>query len=449
MNELYLDKILRLAQKAGFEAAEVYYTSSDSFQVRVYESDIDDYRVNKSIGISFRGLYRGKVGYSYSEAADSEAIPMLIDKAMESANVIENDDKQFMHDGTGDYQDASDAFSPALERIGAQEKIDIAKRLEKLALGKDPRVTKIPYDVLSTSSGTTVIKNTLGLNVRRSWNHYACLLEGLASDGAQMYTGSAFSLGHNLSQLDLNQLAEKAVSESVAYIGAQTIPSGKYQAVLRADAVCGLFSTFSGVFSADNAQKGLSLLAGKEHERIASDAVTLMDAPLSGPAFARVAFDDEGVATYDKYIIRGGRLETLLHNLKTAHKQGVSSTGNASKASYRSPVGVSPATLLLVSGEKDFNGLLEQMGDGLVVTELQGMHAGANAISGNFSLAAKGLWVENGKVIRPVEQITVAGNFFDLLKSIEQVGNDVYTDVGSAVLMMPSVLLSELSVAGA
>lgn len=207
-----------------------------------------------------------------------------------------------------------------------------------------------------------------------------------------------------------------------------------------------LLATFSGIFSAENAQEGLSLLTGKEGEMIASLAVTLMDDPLLPDGLASKPFDAEGVATRTKAIIEAGQLNTLLHNRKTAKKQGVPSTGNAGKAGYAGTIRVSPTNLFIKPGECTLLQLEQNLGEGLVITDLEGLHSGANPVSGDFSLSAKGYTVQNGVKKSPVQQITVAGNFYTLLKDIRKVGSDLLFPGRS--VGCPSVLVDEMAVAG-
>ncbi|HPS82538.1 MAG TPA: metallopeptidase TldD-related protein, partial [Candidatus Limiplasma sp.] len=134
------------------------------------------------------------------------------------------------------------------------------------------------------------------------------------------------------------------------------------------------------------------------------------------------------------------------HNLKTAHKDGVETTGNASKGSYAASVRVSPSNFYLEAGLQPLEALLADMGEGLVITEVEGLHAGANAVSGDFSLLAKGYTVKEGKRERPVEQITIAGNFFEMLKQVKAVGSDLRFPSGG--FGAPSVDVGLLSVAG-
>ena len=247
--------------------------------------------------------------------------------------------------------------------------------------------------------------------------------------------------GYGMEDIPAGQIAGDAIADALSKVNAGRMKSGVYPVVIKNGAMADLLSTFSGVFSADNAQKGLSLLAGREGETIASAAVTLVDDPLMPMGLGSCPFDREGAATYTKNIVEGGVLTTLLHNRKTAKKAGVKTTGNAAGAGR-----VAPSNLYIAPGEKTEEELLAAMGDGLYLTEVSGLHAGANAVSGDFSLLSRGFEVKGGQKVRAVEQFTVAGNFYKLLESIEAVGSDLIFE-GSPI-GSPCVKVTSLSVAG-
>jgi PmbA protein len=156
------------------------------------------------------------------------------------------------------------------------------------------------------------------------------------------------------------------------------------------------------------------------------------------------------VATRTKTVIENGKLKTFLHNLKTAKKDGVESTGNASRASFKAPVGISPTNFFIQPGELSYEDMIKRMGDGLIIIDVQGLHSGANPVSGDFSLGAYGYLVEKGQIVRPVEQITVAGNFFTLLETVEEIGSDLKFGRPSpgGYVGSPTLLVRHLSVAG-
>ncbi|MBQ6961100.1 MAG: TldD/PmbA family protein [Clostridia bacterium] len=441
----FIQALLDEALKAGIEAAEIYLSSGDRFRAMCVKGEITNYTVNATRGLSLRGLYQGKMGYAATEAFDEAAVSQLVEAVKESASLTEDEDVQEIYRGDREYPKA-DNYNPALDQVDEARKLALIQDIEKKALALDDRIAALNYNMISTSSGETRIVNSYGLNLKHRDNMAVCYVSATAKESGRVSTGSGFKVTRNFDELDADAIAREAVEEALFMLKAAPVPSGTYRAIIDAKCMPDMLGAFDGVFSAESAQKGLSLLAGKEGEMIASEAVTLMDDPLLPGGLGSQPFDAEGVATRTKAVIEKGKLTTLLHNLKTARKAGVKTTGNAAKSGYAGAVNVSPSNFFLAPGKKTLAELMQDMGDGLVITEVSGLHAGANAISGDFSLIAQGYTVKNGKKDQPVEQITVAGNFYQLLKNIRAVGSDL-TFPGSAI-GSPSVDVGEISVAG-
>ena len=448
----FIQAVLDKAQQEGISEAEIYLSSGDRFRAMCVQGQIANYTVNATRGLSLRGLYQGKMGYAATEAFDDVAVEQLVSAVIESAELTEDDDVQEIYHGNEEYPDI-DNYQPELDQVPEERKLQLIKEIEKKALAMDDRITALNYNAISTSSGETRIVNRVissgaarGLDLRYKDNMAFCYASATAKAGERVATGSSFKVTRNFEELDAEAIAREAVDEAIFMLDGAPVKSGTYRALIHAKCMPDLLGVFSSVFSAENAQKGMSLLAGKEGEMIASEKVTLMDDPLLPGGLDSKPFDDEGVATRTKAVIEKGRLTTLLHNLKTARKAGVKTTGNAAKGGYAGAVNVKPTNFFIAPGEKTLEEMMQDMGDGLVITEVSGMHAGANAISGDFSLIAQGYTVKDGKKDKPVEQITVAGNFYQLLKNIREVGSDLCFP-GSAV-GSPTVDVGEISVAG-
>ena len=160
-------------------------------------------------------------------------------------------------------------------------------------------------------------------------------------------------------------------------------------------------------------------------------------------------FDGEGVATARRAVIEKGVLKTLLYDLTTAKKEGKQSTGNGRKGGYASPVAISPYNFSIEAGENSREELLRAVGNGIFITEAKGFHAGADAVTGDFSIESAGFVVRDGKRAEPVKSFTVAGNFFDLLKDIDRLGNEVHWGMPATTAFgSPDVLVRGMSVAG-
>lgn len=446
----FIQLLFDRAKKAGFSDCEVYIASGDEFEVNVFKGEIIQYTSAASEGLGFRGLYNGKMGVSSTQVYDEEAADQLIEGAIEAAKLIENEDEQFLYEGDAQYPELS-LYSEELQAVPASAKIALARDIEKATYAQDARVTQTEAcEVLSMSAGCRIV-NTKGLDVSSRANGVAAYSAPVVMDGEKPSFGMKFAMETDFSALSAKaeELAAEAVKEAIDFLNAESVPSGEYKCVLRADTAASFLRTFSGVFSAENAQKGFSLLKGREGETIASPVVTIVDDPFLPGSMDSSPFDGEGVATRQKNVVENGRLKTLLHNLKTAKKQGVATTGNAHRAGYTASVTVAPSNLYIVKGEKDRDGLLAEMGDGLLITSLQGLHSGADAVSGDFSLGAKGYKVVGGKITGAVEQITVAGNFFKVLETVEAVGSDLeFTLPGGVSVGSPSLRIKSIAVAG-
>lgn len=441
----FKDLLFEKAKIAGFNECEIYFSDGESMSISVYEGEVEKYNLAKSFGLSFRGKINNKMGYSYTEILDESAIDMLINSAKNSATLIENEDETFIYGGDKIYNEVK-TYSEKLENIDPSKMIDLALDLEKEAKNYCDEVVNINGCKISYSSSNYGIYNTKGLELTNKDNILTSYVVPVVEDESGRNDGVGYVVASSIDEVNPKQIAEQGVKEALSKLGGKSIPSGSYNTVIYNEAMVQLLETFAGTFSGDAAQKGLSLFKGKEGQMVASSLVTIVDDPLMDDGLASTPFDDEGVATFTKELIHEGKLNTLLHNLKTAHKQGVKSTGNGFKASYASSVGVSESNLYLKEGDKSFEDLMNEIDEGIIITDLAGLHSGANTVSGDFSLAAKGFYVKDGKKTFPVEQITLAGNYFELLKNITSVGNDLkfpMSNVGS-----PSVIATGLSIAG-
>ena len=442
---LFVKELFSKAQEEGFSEYEVYYVDRESLSISVYKEEVEKYNLNNSAGLSFRGKFGDRIGYSYTEILDEDAIEMLVKKAKENVLAIENNDIQFIYEGDKEYKEIS-TYHEELEDIPADKLINIAISMEKEAKKYCNKVESFSGCSVSYSSGKYGIINSKGLNLSNKSNLLTAYVVPIVKDLDKMYDGCGYVVAKSLNDVKPDKIAKMGVDEALSKIGGTSIASGNYKVIINNEAMVSLLSTFAGIFSGDAVQKGLSLLKDKEGEIIATDIVNLVDDPHLEDGLASVSFDDEGVATLKTYLIKNGKLNSLLHNLKTANKAGVKSTGNGFKASYASPISVSPTNFYIEPGINSLEEMTKKINKGLIITDFAGLHSGANSITGDFSLAAKGFYIEDGIKTHPVEQITVAGNFFTLLNNIEEVGSDLkfpMSSVGS-----PSIVIKELSIAG-
>ena len=443
----FIDRLFEMAAPGG-GSAEVCAETDRSFEAQVKAGQIVHYNVSESGGLGFRVLKDGHTGGASTQILDEAALSQLVDSAYENAALMESEDPRFMYAGDPEYPEL-DLYNPAVDALTAAQKIEMAKELERITLSLDPRVQQVEDCAVFSSSGERMMRNTLGLDVSTRAAVLGGYVVAVAREGEKVNTGMKVFVTMDPSDVDLEAVARAAVKEAVDGLDGQPVPSGRYGVLIRNTTAAALLSTFSGIFSADNAQKGLSRLKDREGQDVAAKCVTIVDDPHRPGSAASAPFDGEGVATKRKAVVEGGRLNTLLLNLKTANKQGVPTTANGARSSYAAGVGIAPTNFHFAPSEIPFEEMLRRTGAGLYITDLQGMHAGANAITGDFSLAAKGFTVKDGKLEAPVSRITLAGNFYRLLEDVEAVGADLeFRTPGVSCFGSPCLLVRELSVAG-
>ena len=434
----FREKAFAFALEQGCDAAETFYEEGDSFSVNARNGEIDRYSVSRRAGLSLRVQINGSDGYAYTEAIEDPE--QLVLRAMDSAKIIESLDDHPMQVHCS--YETVEQQPHALADMSEKEKIRLALDLEQQTVKADARVQRLIGCQVNTARGHVEIHNTKGLAAVRDENlGYSYCIPLLKQDD-EVKTGMAVRLGKDAAKIA--SCAKEAVRDAADKFGAAPVPSGTYRILLKSEAAADLLEGFMPMFSADEAQKGCSLLAGKEGQRIGAETVTITDNPFH--PIAPRAFDGEGTPCYKKTVVEKGVLTTLLHNLKTAKKAGVKSTGNASR-SAKSSIGIGPTVMYIEPGTAIYASLVRTMKNGLIITSLEGLHAGLDTISGDFSLKAEGFLVENGRIVRPVSQITVAGNYVQLLSDVERVGKDLKFPFFGGI-GCPSLLIRSLMVAG-
>jgi len=431
----FKDTVFALAKKNNVEV-QISYSQNRNFQVRYQNGDMDQYTDAGKFRMNVLVLKDGKLGASYTETFDDPEKVFL--DARENISIVDTEDVEYFYDGSGEYLKL-EPYDGAFENLPVRDRIGYVETAHKEAR-KDERIL-MDMAVYGDEMNEQRIANTLGLDVSFVDGGGFMYAMAVAKDSSPR-SGTEFTLGKRPEDIDGAYVGKKAREESIALIGSQSVKSGKYRIILRNDVFSDMLGMLVSMISAENAQKNLSPLKGKLGEQIGSKIFTVKDLPYHPMSISNAPFDTQGVPTCEKAIIEKGVFKTFLHNLKTAKKDGVKPTGNAAGN------GIAPINLYVEPGNKSFEELLSALGDGILIIEVDGMHAGANPISGNFSLGAKGFKVENGKIVRGVEEITVSGNFLEMMKNIEEVGSDVRAFFGFGGCIVPSIIVNEIDIAG-
>jgi PmbA protein len=424
---------------------EIYFTREEQLSAETLGDEISAFSSGVGAGVSFRCIVDGRMGNAATELFTQEEIASLVSRAMSNALFIENDDPVVIYGGSEHYESTN---MPSIDVPTSAFIKNEALALQRKTYALSEFVGDGTQSCVFGGQTDYKLVNSRGLELSNTVRLGGAYVQAVVKKDGEAQADYHLALG--LDKESMDKLPQRALDKAIARLGASEVTSGKYKIIIEGSQMRSLLATFSSIFSGKSALLGLSLLAGKEGEKIASDCVTIVDDPLMEGSYVQTSFDGEGVATSRKNVVENGVLKTLLYDLSTAAKAGVSTTANGQRASYATQVSIAPFTFYIKGGSNDEEQLLAKMDNGIYVTELKGLHAGADAVTGDFSIESSGFLVENGRKTRAVKGFTVAGNFFDVLKNVQCVASEVKFGMSSGftVFGSPDVLLGEMSVAG-
>lgn len=430
----------------GIDQYELYYSTGESVSVDTFQHSINEFKSSVGGGVCFRAIVGGKMGYASTELLSAEQAKALVQKAADNASVLESEEQVFLGEGGQIYEPLPNREYPLPT---TEELITKVLEVQEKIYAADPMVIDGCATTGIIERNEVAIVNSNGLDLSLRTSAAGLVVVGVVSNGTDMANDYQIKLGQ-LDKMDTDTMIAKAVATAKESLGGEVPATGVYNVVFDPEAMASMLSVFSSVFSSEAAQKGLSKLGDAEGTVIASEVVTLVDDPMHPENPDPMNFDAEGSPTHKKNIIERGELKTLLYNLKTAAVAGKKTTGNASKAGYDAPIGLRPFTMHLAAGESTEQELLNKAGNGIYIRTVEGLHAGANAVSGDFSLQSTGYLIEEGKKTKFIKSFTVAGNFYDMLKNITAVSDTVVLPnaMGKTAFGSPCVLVEQLSVAG-
>jgi PmbA protein len=429
----------------GDEDLEAYAEETRQTRVRVRGGEVEQFVFEEARGVGIRILDGGRQGYAYVADPDPESLIRTVRAARENARFAEPDPSNVLA-ALAQVEPLPEIFRHGQLEFSAEQKVQLAVDLERAAISSQESVRKVESADYGDAVSRVAIASTNGgpLEYRRTdaWASVVCLAE---RDG-ETQTGFAFRLARESADLEWKAAAEEAAVRAARLLGSKKPKSERLPVVLDNYSATAFLSVLAGALSADAVQKGRSLFAQLVGETVGSEHLSLIDDGRLLDGSAAAPFDDEGVGTSRTPLVERGVLRGFLHNTRTATKAGAASTGNASRGGYRTVPGVSPSNLFVEAGSVAPEDILTQAGRAVYVQEVSGLHSGANPISGEFSVGAVGLRVENGSLGEPLREMTIASTLLEVLKSISAVGTDLRFVGGG--LGAPTILVAEMTIGG-
>lgn len=416
------DRIVSMARDG--EQVEAVVGRSRSTEVRVYEGEVESLSTAESAGVGVRVIVDNRQGFAYAGSLDDDVLAETLADARDNAGFATPDEALGLAEPDGVPVPELDLYRESLADTPTEAKIDLARELEQAVRAADPRITNVESADYADGIGEgCVVTNTGVRTTSRETSAYVSA-SCVASEGDDTKTGFGFSVGRVLDDLDITVAAADAARRATRLLGATKPKGGRFTVVLDPYVTAQLVGIIGGTFSGEAVLKGRSLFADRLGEEIAAGIVTLVDDPTDPRAYTASETDGEGLASRRNVLIDGGVLHQFLHNAYTARRSGTVSTGSAVRG-FKSTPGVGPRALALSPGTKLQPELLADVGHGVLVSSVSGLHSGVNPVSGDFSTGAEGLRISDGALGEPLREFTIASTLQRILQDVDAVGGDV------------------------
>ncbi|MBD9653818.1 MULTISPECIES: metalloprotease PmbA [unclassified Pseudomonas] len=429
-----VEQILAEARKQGATACEVAVSVEQGLSTTVRQREVETVEFNRDQGFGIT-LYVGQRKGSASTSATGEAaIRETVAAALAIAKHASEDESAGLADAALMARDLPELDLYHAWDITPEQAIERALLCEAAAFDADPRIRNADGTSLGSHQSCRVYGNSHGFVGGYASTRHSLSCVMIAESEGQMQRDYWYDVnrqGHLLA--DAASIGRRAAQRAVSRLGARPVPTCEVPVLFSAELATGLFGSFLGAISGGALYRKSSFLEGTLGEQLFPSWLNLDERPHIPRAMGSAAFDGDGLATYAKPFVEGGRLVSYILSTYSGRKLGMPSTANAG--------GVH--NLFVSHGEEDQQALIKRMGRGLLVTELMGH--GLNMVTGDYSRGAGGYWVENGEIQFAVQEVTIAGNMRDMFRQIVAVGSDLEL---RSNIRTGSVLIEKMTVAG-
>ncbi len=443
--------VLAKAMKAGATDAEAVVYEGDEFSALVRLGQVEQLKESGSRAVGLRVFIGQKVASTSSSDFSSESITRLVDGAMALAKITSEDPfaglperKEF-----GQLEGDLKLYFEDVNEMPPAERIEVARRCEAAAMAYDTRIQNSGGGDFDTATAHKILMNSRGFvgEYRRSYCGFSAAPIAVDEKGG-MQRNYWYSSSRTVTKLeDPEEIGREAARRTLRRLGAQQVKTQKAPVVFSPEIARSIVGNIFSAAEGDSIYRNASFFSGMLGERVAGENITVVDdgtMVFDGiGGFGTVPFDGEGLPTRRTVLVENGILKNYVMNTYTARKLGMKSTGSASRGLAGNP-GTGAHNFYLEPGTLTPEQIIGDVKNGLYVTEVMGF--GVNLVTGDYSQGASGLWIENGELAYPVEEITIAGNLKDMYKNIVAIGNDLVFRSASAA---PTMRVEGMMIAGA
>ncbi len=439
-------ELVSRAKKQGADEAEVFILEARQRKIDVLDGKVEASDDIETGGMAVRTIKDRRIGFAYTGELEEEAFEDAVNNALENSKTTAQDEDLCFAEAIP--QPATlQLVDKAKNSASVQDKTRIALDIESSARSFDPRVKITEKIFYEDSSVKTIIVNSRGVAVEFEKAVCGAYADVIAAEKGVMESGTWMEYKLAFEDLEPELVGLTAAKRAVAMLGAGPEKSGRASVILSPSAASILLAALSPALSAEYVQKGKSLFAGAMDKPVASRRLTLIDSGILAGQTGSAPYDDEGAPTGELVVISEGFLKGFLHNSYTAKKAGKSSTGNSFRASFMSLPEIQPTNFFIKPGSRSQDELMVSLNKGFLIETIMGAHT-INPISGDFSVGFAGMFIDNGRISKPVKGMTISGNILELFSHLEEIGSDLHFFPLNGNVGSPSLLIANLAVSG-
>ena len=451
------DKLVELARKNGADEAEAYVAESSEVEIQIQNENADSVTYKNKGGYGIRALIDGRMGFASCNNLNVDDAENIIKKLIADTNHNSPDENNVLPDRIAtDSNDGLERFDEKIKSTPVDDKIDLAITIERAAKKYDQRIHHIGWLMYGDEAIEYAISSTRGVHGEARYSNafgyaLAVAMDKSASgqpDPSTTQTGNGIGVSNYFAKLNPEEIGQKAAQYAIRMLGAEEGRTDELEAVFPPESASHFLDLIADMVSAELVQKKKSILSDKMGQMVASDLITVIDDGRLPEGLATSCVDAEGLPTTTKEIIRNGKLVQLLYDSYTANKDKTVSTGNANRGSYSSRPSISPSNFYIKPGSISRDELLGKVAHGLYITEMTGLHAAVDPVTGQFSIPCKALKIEKGELTTPVSDISMSGNLFDFLKSIDGIADDLSWEIHQHITGTPTIKVKSVKISG-
>ncbi len=437
-------EVLEHARQQGATAGDVLIATGESFSAGVRLKEVEKVQQSQEKRMGVRLFVDQRSAITSTADFTRETLFSLVEETIALAKATEADEFSGLPTADMLAKDLPNLdLYDSVTSLSPEEKIALAREAETVALSVDPRITNSEGAEFSSGDHEVLYANSLGFSGRYRTSSYSLTVVPVAAQNGAMQRDYWYSSHRKFAQLESPAaIGQKAAERTLRRLGARRVKTQEAPIVFDPQMAASLLRHLAGAISGSALYRKTSFLLGKLGEKIAANGIGIDDDARIPSALGSKPFDGDGLPTRRTPVVEDGVLTSYLLDTYSARKLGMQSTGSASRSFSDAP-SASTTNFFLKPGTTSPEEIIRSVRSGLYVTELSGF--GVNPITGDYSRGVVGMWIENGELTYPVEEITIAGNLLDMFKQIEVIGNDL--DLRSTIAA-PTLKIARMTIAG-